>query len=129
MRGCYDAQSYYYGTMTVELEVAIDELERIGRLRRYMREALLDLVDDLEILKNTLIYQLRWGDGTDAMDGTDALELRRGVRTMELLCSKLENLLMRRRRMREPLIKVAYRLDHVKNKLKWNLTLLCPVKE
>lgn len=125
MRGCYDDPSY--GPIMVEFEVAIAELEHIAIFRRYMRQAVWDLVDELWVIKHTVIYQLRWTDGVKLEMELDLL--RRVIRSIGLLCSKLNTLWMRRRRMREPLIQVAYRLDHVRNQLKWRLATLVPVEE
>lgn len=106
MLGC-DSPRYAYSQMVLEVDCAIAELERISGLRRYMRERLVEIVDELYELKERVNCQC-------AFYRQDSVDL-------SIRIQKLEELWMRRRRMREALTEVGYYLDHIKNKMKWEL--------
>lgn len=106
MIGC-DSPRYAYSQMVLEVDCSIAELERIAGLRRYMRERLLEIVDELVELKE----RVNCGGAFFRQDTVD----------LSIRIQKLEELWMRRRRMREALLEVGYHLDHIKNKMKWEL--------
>lgn len=105
--------AYYH--MTLTLGEVVGELKRIASHRKYMRSEIVDLAARLDQIR---IYMDRWRYYIKR----DSLQ--KLIYALEILCKKLENYLMRRRRMREALIEVAYQLDHIKNKMKCNLMVI-----
>lgn len=118
MLECYRAESFSCSLLVLDLETAIGELERIVGLRRYDRENLLKIVDQLRSIK--AVFSLpRWADYLIERD-----VLEHCVLFMKVLCALLQKQWLKRRRMRKALMKVEYILNYSKNKMERHLDVL-----